>query len=169
MALPKDLLDQAVRLLSQEKKRPKQASLRRSVSTAYYALFHLLVSESVARMAPTSPKNIGLQMQRAFEHSTMKRVCKSFSAGSLPDTIQHLQSGRIEPELRKVAKIFVDLQEERHAADYDLVHTFTKQGATDNIGKATDAFTTWAIIRKFPNATLFLMALAFPKMGWRDR
>ena len=169
MALPRDLLDQAVQLLSHETKKPKQASLRRSVSTAYYALFHLLVSESVRTMAPASPKNIGLQMQRAFDHGTMKRVCKGFSGGTLPDAIQHLQSGPIEPDLRKVARIFVDLQEERHTADYDLVHTFTKQGATDNVAKVKEAFAIWRTINKLPNTTLFLVALALPKMAWRDK
>jgi len=41
MAFPNDLLEQAKHLAIREKKRPRQASLRRAVSTAYYALFHL--------------------------------------------------------------------------------------------------------------------------------
>jgi len=46
MSLAKDLLDQANRLARSEKSKPKQASLRRAVSTAYYALFHLLIAEA---------------------------------------------------------------------------------------------------------------------------
>jgi uncharacterized protein (UPF0332 family) len=38
---PLDLLQQAYDLASKEETDPKQASLRRAVSTAYYALFHL--------------------------------------------------------------------------------------------------------------------------------
>ena len=34
--------------LADEPRNPKQASLRRALSTAYYALFHLLISEAVA-------------------------------------------------------------------------------------------------------------------------
>ena len=169
MALPKDLLDQAERLLSHEKKKPKQASLRRAVSTAYYALFHLLTSESAGRMAPILPKNLDLQMQRAFDHGTMKRVCQSFAGGTLPDVMQHLQTGQIESELRRFADHFVKLQEARHAADYDLVHTLTKQEANGNIAKAKDAFAIWKTISKLPNSNVFLMALALPKMGrWRE-
>ena len=41
MSFPNDLLEQARHLANREPKRPKQASLRRAVSTAYYALFHL--------------------------------------------------------------------------------------------------------------------------------
>ena len=37
MAFAEDLLDQAFLLLTKETKNPKQASLRRAVSTAYYA------------------------------------------------------------------------------------------------------------------------------------
>jgi uncharacterized protein (UPF0332 family) len=40
-----DLLEQALHLAKREKKKPRQASLRRAVSTAYYALFHLLIHE----------------------------------------------------------------------------------------------------------------------------
>jgi hypothetical protein len=47
MRLPEGLLEQAQHLVKREPKRPKQASLRRAISTAYYALFHLLISEAV--------------------------------------------------------------------------------------------------------------------------
>ena len=43
-----DLLAQALSLVHKEPRNPKQASLRRAVSAAYYALFHLLISEAVA-------------------------------------------------------------------------------------------------------------------------
>jgi hypothetical protein len=39
-----DLLQQALELVHSKQRKPKQASLRRAVSTAYYALFHLLIS-----------------------------------------------------------------------------------------------------------------------------
>ena len=46
MAFPGDLLEQAKHLSKRERRKPKQASLRRAVSTAYYALFHLLIEEA---------------------------------------------------------------------------------------------------------------------------
>jgi uncharacterized protein (UPF0332 family) len=45
VAFADDLLEQALHLANRERKGPRQASLRRAVSTAYYALFHLLISE----------------------------------------------------------------------------------------------------------------------------
>ncbi len=43
MAFADDLLEQAYHLASLETGDPKQSSLRRAVSTAYYALFHLRI------------------------------------------------------------------------------------------------------------------------------
>jgi uncharacterized protein (UPF0332 family) len=40
------LLEQAVTLARLDSRRPKQANLRRSISAAYYALFHLLIDEA---------------------------------------------------------------------------------------------------------------------------
>lgn len=44
MSLPNELLAQARHLATKEPRRPRDASLRRSVSAAYYALFHLLTA-----------------------------------------------------------------------------------------------------------------------------
>jgi hypothetical protein len=44
-----DLLDLARHLVDRNPGAPIQADLRRAVSTAYYAVFHLLISETVTR------------------------------------------------------------------------------------------------------------------------
>jgi uncharacterized protein (UPF0332 family) len=49
VALHDDLLAQAEHLARVDKKKPKQANLRRAVSAAYYALFHPVASSSPAR------------------------------------------------------------------------------------------------------------------------
>lgn len=48
MALCDDLLEQAFHLARREPTRPRQASLRRALSTSYYALFHFLAAEAAA-------------------------------------------------------------------------------------------------------------------------
>ena len=50
MSLHADLLKQARHLATKEPRRPSQASLRRAVSAAYYALFHRLVDEATRMM-----------------------------------------------------------------------------------------------------------------------
>ena len=51
MGLHPELLKQARFLARREPRKPVQASLRRSVSASYYALFHLLVDEATRLMA----------------------------------------------------------------------------------------------------------------------
>jgi hypothetical protein len=69
MAFHDDLLSQALSLVRKEPRNPKQASLRRAVSTAYYALFHLLISEAAANW---NRANLRTALGRAFDHSIMK-------------------------------------------------------------------------------------------------
>ena len=69
MAYHDDLLRLASDLA--DKADATQADLRRAVSTAYYALFHLLVSETTLNWSRESSRNA---LGRMFDHSLMKRV-----------------------------------------------------------------------------------------------
>jgi len=75
MGFHHDLIDQAEHLAGKEPRKPKQASLRRAVSAAYYALFHLLVDEAVAGLA-RGPGAGDLRdlLRRAFDHGEMRSV-----------------------------------------------------------------------------------------------
>jgi hypothetical protein len=162
MALHHDLLEQAAHLAKREAKRPRQASLRRSISAAYYALFHLLTAETVARIALRRPGGLRLQMRRAFDHREMKVVCKSFAQGAvqnLSEATRHLISGGIESEIQKIAALFVQLQEARHLADYDHSASFMRAEALQTIENVGQAFRDWQMIRACANATVFLAAL----------
>ena len=81
----KDLLEQAVRLAKLDAKKPKQANLRRAISSAYYALFHLLVDEAcrVQIGALHNQAPFRQVLGRAFAHGVMKEACKSFGGGTL--------------------------------------------------------------------------------------
>ena len=50
MSLASDLLDQANTLAGLDPKKPKQASLRRAISAAYYSGFHLLIDDGARRI-----------------------------------------------------------------------------------------------------------------------
>jgi hypothetical protein len=80
-----DLLVQAVNLAKIDAKKPKQANLRRAISSAYYAVFHLLVDEArrvqIGTQHNQAPFRQGLG--RAFAHGVMKDACKSFGGGAL--------------------------------------------------------------------------------------
>lgn len=161
MSLPKDLLAQAEHLVRRERRRPRQASLRRAVSTAYYALFHLL-SEASARFlvsgSSAGREDLRRALRRSYVHADMKRVSHAFSNGSPPAAWQSA-CGVVSADLRGVAKTFVELQEARHQADYDQAISWSRQEADDMVRRARRAFDAWERARKGQDASAYLVAL----------
>jgi len=158
VALHDDLLKLAEFLARREPRRPKQSSLRRSVSTAYYALFHLLASEGSRILAP-SPPGLRYRVQRAFVHSEMQSVCQTFASGGLTKETESLISPPLETQLRSVAAAFVALQQARYGADYDVSIPLSKYDVLQKIAQAKNAFADWRQVRTTPNAHVFLTAL----------
>ncbi len=161
MSLQRDLLAQARHLATRERKRPKQASLRRSVSASYYALFHLLVDSGAKRLVPGDERQaLRHVLRRAFIHSHMKEVAVQFAGGTLKDRLKPaIDPYPIQPELRDVAQTFVHLQEVRHLADYDVARTFTRSEVLGYQVEAQQAFIDWGTINKTLQADTFLVAL----------
>jgi hypothetical protein len=166
MALHHDLLEQADHLASRERLRPRQASLRRAVSAAYYALFHLLADEGARRLTPPQPSPLRRQVSRAFDHRHMREVCQEFKKPNLPDNLRALLDLPVETDLMAVANAFVALQNARHEADYDLSATFNRIEVLQKIAQVHSAFFSWQAVRGRPNATVFLAALLL-RRHWR--
>jgi uncharacterized protein (UPF0332 family) len=147
-----DLLEQAYHLANKDSGNPKQASLRRAVSTAYYALFHLLIDEAVVNWGVARHHSI---LARTFEHGSMKRVCddgvKNFYNAGKPAHVA---------QLKDVAQTFVELQQKRLTADYDNSYVWTKVTAANLIEKASLAFDNWRAIRTQDEAQDFLLSLS---------
>ena len=169
MSLPQDLLALADRLAGLERRRPKQASLRRSVSTAYYSLFHLLTSGSITLIAPYVAATSSVRLQRWFDHGEMRRVCVLFSTSATPTSIHRILQAAPSADLQQVALAFVQLQAARHEADYDLGTRWTRSTALDFVQTAKDAFEAWARIRRSHEANVFALALLSAKLFEKER
>jgi|SRR5579872_1144298 len=152
MAFAEDLLDQAFLLLTKETKNPKQASLRRAVSTAYYAVFHLFVQEACANWNAVAVRE---NLARAFSHQTMNKACTAAENASYPPPIQPLAAAK----LRSIARAFRELQEQRHLADYSNATKWDRIKAAAKVNQAKTAFTDWKSIRKEHVAQRFLVSL----------
>ena len=76
MSLHDELVEQARHLCDREARRPKQASLRRAISTAYYALFHCLVAGATSSLVPRRHRHLRPLLGRVFEHAGMARGCE---------------------------------------------------------------------------------------------
>ena len=165
MSLHADLLAQARHLLRKEPRRPKQASLRRAVSTAYYALFHLLVHESSKRLVSgAAHARLRALSARAYEHGVMKQASRAFASGGLPPNLQTVLPQGAPAEIREIAEIFVDVQEARHAADYDVTLKLTRNETQELIALVERAFQLWQTVREDPAARAYLVALLL----WRQ-
>ena len=167
MTLARDLLAQAKLLAEKQPRRPKQASLRRAVSAAYYALFHLLVDEASRRLVGgTNRTALRNCVARAFNHATMKTVAKQFAEGGVsPKLIPGLNRAALQQELVRVAGAFVDLQQHRHEADYDMRRRFTRIETLSITDDAERAFLDWRVVRGSAPADTFLVGLlAFDRM-----
>jgi hypothetical protein len=125
MAFADDLLEQAQHLARREPKRPKQASLRRAISTAYYALFHLLITSAVANWKRAGQR---ADMARAFEHRRMRDA-----SAKIANRPFHGQTAVVVTRLRAVAKAFGDLQQDRNTADYDSSRQWSRAEVLNQI------------------------------------
>jgi hypothetical protein len=107
----------------------------------------------------------------------MSNVCKNFVQANLAavhgrrsdgisDGARALLAFPLEPALVKVLEVFVDLQEARHQADYDLTKTWNRLAAENHVTAARDAFTSWQTIRRTSNTAVFVAALLLQRQ-WR--
>jgi hypothetical protein len=163
MSLARDLLDQAKQLASKEPRRPKEASLRRAVSTAYYALFHLLIDASTRSLIKGSGRReLRIQLARSFEHGRMLGAAKELISASAKPADRKGWFRLASPlsiELTEVAQAFVDLQEARHDADYNLGERFRRSTVDGHLATVRSAFASWERVKDSEEARVFLLAL----------
>jgi hypothetical protein len=120
MAFPDDLLQLARDIADLHPENTNQASLRRAVSTAYCALFHLLIEEATANWArPELRASLG----RCFDHGPMK----SASEARISQINADFKKNRPEGENRStaihlgyVAHALIWAQQHRNDADYNV-------------------------------------------------
>lgn len=167
MSFSNDLLLQAKYLAFVDTGKPKQANLRRAVSAAYYAIFHLLVDEGSASVGSKLAAAGKDKIRRAFTHADMKSVCSQYAKAAMPGAVHHqiapLLSMPIAADLRNVAETFVQLQEVRHLADYDLSCKFSRVDVLAYINTVTIAFSDWTTAKRTANAKVFLIDLLLRK------
>jgi hypothetical protein len=152
MAYQEDLLTQALQLVHVDP--PSQLTLRRAVSSAYYAVFHFLISEATSNWS-NAPLRTALG--RAYDHGIMKTASnrilntKDFPfAGEDPAVVSNL---------RFIAQSFSQLQEDRHFADYNLTKDLDPVDALKQVKSAEEIFNTWPSIRAEQIAQAYLVSL----------
>lgn len=127
---PRNLISTARRLVGKGRLgQPRQTDLKRALSTAYYAMFHALCLNGANSLVGKSPAHRShrawKQAYRAVEHGIARKQCeKREIMRDFPVAIQDF------------ARIFVDLQTERHLADYDPDYKFRRHEVLFSIAVA---------------------------------
>jgi uncharacterized protein (UPF0332 family) len=130
-----------------------QGTLRRAVSTAYYAVFHLLIYESCQLWVRPEHRQ---SLSRQFDHTPMKIASRLVYEAKFksPATL-------VEASLVNVATTFVQLRQKRHDCDYDLSFTLSVLEASNLVQLASVSFEEWEKIRTEQIAKDYLYALLF--------
>lgn len=152
-----ELLAQAQRLGKATKRRPRQVDLKRAVSAAYYAQFHWLAklcADTVAGTGASRSERAWQQTYRALAHGRAKDACKKARNVNPP----------FPPGIVEFAELFVSMQENRHAADYDPLSAF-RRAEVETMIKSVDraingmkvppradlrAFVAWVLLETRP-------------------
>ncbi len=136
-----------------------QPSLRRAVSTAYYALFHLLISDAVAYCGDPQLANA---LARIFEHGAMKSASDS-KVSEINSLFDPKPPG--EPErtitfhLHNVAETFGQAQNNRLDADYNLAREWHPGQVSLLVEEVEATFKSWDVVRSEKAAKDYLLSM----------
>lgn len=158
MAYPDDLLRLAQRIASLFEE-AHQPSLRRAVSTGYYALFHLLISDAIATC---SDPHFRATLARVFDHGPMKQACDrtiSELNGFFDQRPSEGPERTAKYHLYNVVETFSEAQHNRNEADYNLLREWQPTQVSLLLEGIADAFRSWALIREEPLARDYLASM----------
>ena len=162
---PDHLLDQAERLIIPPPAGPpRQVDLRRAISSAYYAVFHHILREAADEFVGVTRRSSRRYtlVYRSVDHRALRDLCLEVRKPTLtPKFLRHAPTVGFGPNIPAFASAVIELQEKRHAADYDPANRFKTSDAKLAIATARSA------IRRYqkaspPRRQHFLTLLLFP-------
>jgi uncharacterized protein (UPF0332 family) len=165
MAFAQDLLAQAYHLARRERQRPRQASLRRAVSTSYYALFHFLLGQVTSNWRQENQRAL---LARYFKHGPMANASKNQHAACAKFLGANPAPG---PETNCMTHLFTvslgfhQAYQARETADYDNTRRWTRVQALAIIDQVDAAFKAWPQIRNHGLAQAYLLSLLGDPQG----
>jgi len=136
MALCDDLIEDARHLVQRGSLENRPSCKRRAISTAYYAVFHMIVDDFVEHWPfPDQRARLG----RMFTHQRMRDTAVKFRDANKPTAV--------EMDLKDIVRALGQLQKDRHRADYDAGWVVVDTDVAQAITSASDIFARWRSIR----------------------
>ena len=121
---------------------PSEMSLRRAVSAAYYAVFHLLIFESTQHWDNAALRTA---LGRGYDHGLMRTTSnRVLDSREFPYTNE---DPKVVATLKDIAQGFSQLQQDRHFADYNLTQPLDPGTALSQVKRAEKIFLTLPLIK----------------------
>lgn len=160
------LLEQADGLILATRGRPRQVDLRRAISSAYYAVFHAVITaaaDEIVGVVHRGTRDHALVM-RSIDHRTIKTCCLEIVKTSPPRTyVPYIPTGGFSADIQAFANVFPDLQDERHAADYDSMPRYVTADAVSVVAAARGALQRLTVAAADQRRAFLFMILFPPK------
>lgn len=148
MGLAGDLLDDARHLATKGVAEDRDSCRRRAISTAYSAVFHLLVENSVANWPFADQR---ARLARMFNHQRMRDASIAPKDKKNPTLV--------ETQVLDVITAFGQLQGDRHRADYDMGWKVVGTDVENAITLAETTFSKWHAVRRDGVARDYLLSM----------
>lgn len=162
---PDALFDHADRLAaSRSLGTSPQWDIRRAISAAYYALFHFTMACVADILIGSAPEQepIYRLAYRSVSHRALRDLCDEIN--KKPPTKKYssyFPASGFHPNLLEYGKLFVQLQDDRQAADYDVFRRFYTIEAQFAVSEAREARQHF-LTADAAHQRVFLTLLAFP-------
>jgi len=140
---PEHLVDQAERLIAlPQAGAPRQADIRRAISSAYYGAFHATLAAVADQFVGVASRNSPQYAlaYRAVDHRNIRDLCDDLLKPTMPAKYApYLPPGGFAADFFEYVAATSELQERRHAADYDPAVRFRMSDAQLSIRLARRA------------------------------
>jgi hypothetical protein len=139
---PDHLFEQAGKLIAPRFGRPRQVDIRRAISSAYYGIFHAVITKAVDQIigATNRDKNHYGLAYRSVNHSRLRELCNEVQKSVLSNRYRpYAPSAGFGVHIVAFAEAVVELQEKRHAADYDVMIRMNRSDAVLAVATARAA------------------------------
>lgn len=150
MINPDSLLRHADQLAPSGRGRPRDVDLRRGISASYYAVFHDLTQLLTSHLIGSCHQEVQNEIRRSWSHGEISqlaervveraKVLESAPTAPVPRDLENLgpllDVVAADTALVESLRLFNDLQEQRHFADYDHQISFAKWNLVQACRKA---------------------------------
>ncbi len=125
---------------------PRQADLRRALSSAYYALFHFLLTEAADEFVGVNRRGAKQYTlaYRSIDHRTLRDVSVEVRKSTPSSKYRaYVPADGLGSVIKDVAFGAIELQQTRNSADYDPAARFDRadvQFALDTARRSTGSF-----------------------------